>query len=159
MGKFSNIVILCIGTSKLMGDSIGPIVGQKLTRLLKNKQNIRVYGNREYNLTLKNAKQVLQEITDRYTETFVITIDAALGPKEMIESIWVTRGSIKIGEALGQGIQYFSDINIKGIVGENQKNIKENFNALNKASRKSIHRLSNQITYQVCQIIEEINYV
>ena len=28
--KFSDVVILCIGTNKLIGDSIGPIVGQKL---------------------------------------------------------------------------------------------------------------------------------
>lgn len=159
MEEFSNIVILCVGTDKLVGDSIGPIVGQKLTRLLNKKKNVKIYGNTKKNLNLKNAKQVVEEVSDVYPEPFIITIDATLGPKETIETIRISKGKIKIGEALGHSIEYFSNINIKAIVGEYQKNIKENFNTLNEVERKSIQRLANQITYQVCQIVEKINDV
>lgn len=159
MKPFSDIVILCVGTNKLIGDSVGPIVGQKLTRLLKDKQNVWIYGNTKQNLNLKNAKQVLRQIQITHKQAFVITIDAALGPKEMIEDTWIGSGIVKIGEALDKQIQYFSNITIKGIVGEYQNNLKRDYQTLNKVNRNSIHRLSNQITYEVCQIIEQINCV
>lgn len=159
MQKFSNIVILCVGTNKLMGDSVGPIVGQKLTRLLNNKDNIKIYGSMKQTLNLKNAKQILEEINNQYTKPFIITIDAALGPKERIETIFISNGKIKIGGALGHEIEYFSHINIKAIVGEYQKNIQKNFDTLNGIQRKSVQQLSNQITYQVCQMVEKINCV
>ncbi len=159
MQKFSNIVILCVGTNKLIGDSVGPIVGQKLTRLLNDKENIKIYGNTRQTLNLKNAKQILGEINKQYTKPFIITIDAALGTKEMIQTILISNGKIKIGEALGHEIEYFSHINIKAIVGEYQKSIQENFDTLNEVERKSVQQLSNQITYQVCQMVEKINCV
>lgn len=159
MEKISNIVILCIGTNKLIGDTIGPVVGQKLTRVLSQNNNVKIYGNIKKTLNLKNAKQVLEEITCRYPEAFIITIDAALGPKETIETIYINSGKIKIGEALGHNIEYISNVNIKAIVGEYQQNLQKDIETLNKVKRKCIHRLSNQITYDVCQIIEKINNV
>lgn len=159
MKKFSNIVILCVGTNKLVGDSVGPIVGQKLTRLLNKKENIKIYGNTKKNLNLKNAKQVLEEINRIYSKPFIITIDATLGPKEIIETIIISKGELEIGEALGHSIKCFSNINIKAIVGEYQTNIQKNFETLNRIERKRIHQLSNQITYQVCQMVEKINDV
>ena len=159
MKPFSDIVILCVGTNKLIGDSVGPIVGQKLARLLKNKQNVWIYGNTKRNLNLKNAKQILKQIQITHKQAFVITIDAALGPKEMIENTWIGSGIVKIGEALDKQIQYFSNITIKGIVGEYQNNLKQDYQTLNEVNRNRIHRLSNQITYEVCQIIEQINCV
>ena len=159
MKPFSDIVILCVGTNKLIGDSVGPIVGQKLARLLKNKQNVWIYGNTKRNLNLKNAKQILKQIQITHKQAFVITIDAALGPKEMIENTWIGSGIVKIGEALDKQIQYFSNITIKGIVGEYQNNLKQDYQTLNEVNRNRIHRLSNKITYEVCQIIEQINCV
>lgn len=159
MEKFSNIVILCVGTNKLIGDSIGPIVGQKLTRLLNDKENVKIYGNTRETLNLQNARHILEKIPYIYQAPFIITIDAALGPKEMIESIFITTGKIKIGEALGHSIGYYSNINIKGIVGEYQENLKENLDTLSEVKRKCIHKLSNQITYEVCQMVEQINCV
>lgn len=159
MDQFANIVILCIGTNKLIGDSVGPIVGQKLARLLQDKENVNIYGDTKQNLNLKNIEKILEEKVDKRHKTYVITIDAALGPKETIEQIFITKGKVKIGEALGEGLEYYSDINIKGVVGEYQKSKKQNFNELNKVTRKIIYRLSNQIAYQVCQIVETINCV
>lgn len=159
MEKFLDIVILCVGTNKIVGDSVGPIVGKKLTRLLKHKENVKIYGNTKKNLNLKNAKHVLEEISCIQPEPLIITIDAALGPKEMIETVFMTTGKIKIGEALGNGMGYNSHINIKGIVGECQESSKENFEVLNKVHPKCIHRLSNKITYEICQLIEKINDV
>jgi len=159
MEQLENIVILCIGTNKLIGDSVGPIVGQKLNRLLENKKNVTIYGDTKQNLNLKNIEKILQERVYTKSTSYIITIDAALGPKEMIEKVFISKGKIKIGEALGEGVEYFSDINIKGIVGEYQKGKKQNFDELNKVERKRIHRLSNQIAYRVCQIVEEVNSV
>lgn len=159
MGKYSNIVILCVGTNKIIGDCLGPIVGQKLTRIFHNKGNILIYGNMKETLNLKNAKGIIQEIYKNSQTPFIITVDAALGKKEMIENIFISTGKIKIGEALGNSVEYISQVNIKGIVGEYHNDIQKNMNTLIHTKRKRIHRLSNQIAYEIYQMVEKINCV
>ncbi len=159
MEKYSDIVILCVGTSRLIGDSVGPVVGQKLTRLLEEKENVKIYGTTKRNLNLKNAKQILEEINSIYQNPFIITIDAALGPKELVEMVFVGTGKVQIGKALGQSMEYFSHLIMKGIVGENKENLKENKEILKKVKQNQVQRLSNQIAYEVCQMVETINFV
>ena len=64
--QFSTILILCIGTNKVVGDSIGPMVGESLLKLLKYKQNVKIYGNMKEPLSFANTKQVLKEILIKY---------------------------------------------------------------------------------------------
>lgn len=44
--EYKNIIILCIGTCSLIGDSVGPIVGDLLNKRIKNDRII-VYGRNE----------------------------------------------------------------------------------------------------------------
>lgn len=44
--EYTNIIILCIGTCSLIGDSVGPIVGDLLNKRIKNDRIV-VYGRNE----------------------------------------------------------------------------------------------------------------
>ena len=66
--QFSTILILCIGTNKVVGDSIGPMVGESLLKLLKYKQNVKIYGSMKEPLSFANTKQVLKEILIKYKQ-------------------------------------------------------------------------------------------
>ena len=57
-----NKVIICIGTSKCIGDSLGPLVGENLYNRI-NKSNIYVFGNLKNNITYQNIDAVLSKIT------------------------------------------------------------------------------------------------
>ena len=159
MEHFSNVVILCVGTNKIAGDCIGPIVGKKLGRLLNNNSNVVVLGNCKSTLNFNNAKNIWEQVKKDYSNPFIITVDAALGKKEMINKIVTSTGYIKIGSALGNGTYYPSHINIKGVVGEYSNDLQENIKTLKNVEKNKINDLSNQITYRLYKMLEKINYV
>lgn len=153
---FSNIVILCIGSNKMIGDCIGPMVGEKLQSILKKEKNVIIYGDMKETLNFKNAKKVIENIFEKYKNPFIITVDSALGTKETIENIIVSTGWIKIGNSLGRSICYYSHINIKGVVGENKVTKKENIKILTTVNPTLVIKLSQIITNNLNQIIKEI---
>ena len=159
--QFSEIVILCVGTIKIIGDAIGPIVGQKLIEVLKVKKNKRIIvcGNIYNTLNFNNAKNILRKIDEECENPFIITIDSALGNMDMVEKIFVNDGIISLGSSLGRSISYNSHINIKCVVGENKNDAEENFETLRNVNINSIINVSNTIVYGINEVIKKINYV
>lgn len=154
--NFSGIVILCIGTNKLIGDSLGPIVGQKLTDRLRNYKNITIYGNMKETLNFRNAKQVLEQVITTWDNPFIIGIDSALGKAELINEIVVGTGKIQLGNALGKNLKYPTHIHIKGVVGINRNSRQENMKVLESIQDRDIHKISENITQGVCKILETV---
>lgn len=158
---FTDIIILCIGTNKLAGDLVGPMVGDFLGKSIKtSKENIVIYGNMKETLNLKNVKQVLENEMKKYKKPFIITIDAALGKTELTtEQIFVGKGKIQIGSCLGKGIDFYSDLYIKGVVGKIGNSNTENIEILSNVERKVVYHLAKKITNEIYKIIETINIV
>ena len=156
---FSDIIILCIGSNKMIGDCIGPMVGQKLKDTFKEEKNIVIYGNMKETLNFKNARRVIENIFKMYKKPFIITIDSALGTKKTIENIVVSTGWIKIGDSLGRSICYYSHINIKGVVGKNKHTPKENIETLKKVNPTLVLELSEIITSSLNKMIPKIEIV
>lgn len=115
MNEFSDIVILCVGTDKLIGDLVGPIAGQKLKRLFKDFEKITVYGDIKKTVNTTNLNAIISEICKLLT-TIYITIDSALGPKEKIETVWVSTGNMNPGSALKKQESCRSNVNFKAVV-------------------------------------------
>ena len=149
MNEFSDIVILCVGTDKLIGDLVGPIAGQKLKRLFKDFEKITVYGDIKKTVNTTNLNAIISEIIANYDQPFIITIDSALGPREKIETVWVSTGNMNPGSALKKQESCRSNVNFKAVVGENLQNNILNFNVLNSIERNVVQRLANEITYHV----------
>lgn len=155
--NFSEIVFLCVGTNKIVGDMIGPIVGENLKNKIKHdKKKIYIYGNMQETLNLKNAKDVIKKIEYQYINPFIITVDTALSKKNNNKKIYVGQGSIEIGKAVSEGIRYYSHVNIKGIVGIYQDTVEENLNTLKNVKLKEIDYLASMISNG---ITEAINYI
>lgn len=153
--NFSEIVILCVGSNKIIGDCIGPMVGQMLKNILKEEKNIIIYGNMKETLNFKNARQVIENVFEIYKKPFVITIDSALGTKEMLENIIISTGWMKIGNSLGRSICYYSHINIKGVVGKKKNTLRENIETLKKVNPTLVIELSETITNTLNQTIQK----
>src|SRR3954447_9090991 len=66
------IVIVCIGTDRSTGDSLGPLVGTLLEE--KNPNSFYVYGTLEDPIHAVNLAEKLKEIKEKHFHPFIIGI-------------------------------------------------------------------------------------
>ena len=110
----NNILILCIGTDRATGDSLGPIIGYKLKNF-KHK-NVFVYGTLDNPVHAKNLTSVIEEISGLYVNPLIIAIDACLGKVEHVGYITVSKGFIRPGAGVNKDLPPVGDIAVTGIV-------------------------------------------
>lgn len=108
------IVVLCIGTDRSTGDSLGPIVGDYLVSF--SGEGIYIYGSLEYPVHAKNLNIFLHEIHINYPSPFIIAVDASLGSTQNIGKILIENKPLNPGSALKKDLPAVGDISITGIV-------------------------------------------
>lgn len=82
--KYSNkkeLVIVCIGTDKCIGDSVAPMVG---TFIEEKNSNIVIYGTLEKPMHALNLEDRLEDIQEKHPNAYIIGIDACLGDEESV---------------------------------------------------------------------------
>ncbi|RKL64496.1 spore protease YyaC [Thermoanaerobacteraceae bacterium SP2] len=109
----SPVIILCIGTDRSTGDSLGPLVGEMLK---KSCSHARVLGTLSEPVHAGNLAKVLDEINEKYPDPFIIAIDASLGRSENVGTIKLARGSIKPGAGVNKDLPPVGNFHITGIV-------------------------------------------
>ncbi|OPX42090.1 hypothetical protein CLHUN_39950 [Ruminiclostridium hungatei] len=112
--KNRDIVIVCIGTDRSTGDSLGPIIGHKLRGLRQDR--IHVFGNLDIPVHAKNLEEITKQIYSSHDNPFVIAVDACLGKVEHVGHITVGQGPLKPGSAVNKDLQPIGDMHITGIV-------------------------------------------
>lgn len=108
------IAVLCIGTDRSTGDSLGPIVGEKLKFVVRNK--ISIYGNLENPIHAKNLESYLNIINTELNNPYIIAVDASLGNANNIGNIIIEKGPLIPGAALNKDLPHVGNLSIKGIV-------------------------------------------
>jgi putative sporulation protein YyaC len=108
------IVLLCIGTDRSTGDSLGPLVGDKLKFL--NRDKVSLYGNLEYPVHAKNLCSTIDEIKSLYTNPYIIAIDACLGSLSNVGKVIVEDKPLSPGAAMNKNLPQVGDLSITGIV-------------------------------------------
>lgn len=108
------IIFLCIGTDRSTGDSMGPLVGDKLRFLSRDK--IFLYGNLEYPVHAKNLEDTIKEINLEHTNPFIVAIDACLGSIQNVGKIFIERKALTPGAAMNKSLPAVGDLSITGIV-------------------------------------------
>lgn len=108
------IVILCIGTDRSTGDSLGPLVGEKLKFL--SRKNVYILGNLEEPIHAKNLEENINYINATFKNPYIIAIDACLGNVNNIGNIIIQDKPICPGAALDKDLPSVGNISIAGIV-------------------------------------------
>lgn len=108
------IIFLCIGTDRSTGDSMGPLVGDKLKFLIRDR--VHLYGNLEYPVHAKNLSDTIKEINLQYTDPYIVAIDACLGSIQNVGKIFVERKALNPGAAMNKNLPPVGDLSITGIV-------------------------------------------
>ena len=115
MDEHSRLIILCIGTDRATGDSLGPITGHKLISSLDNK-NVSVFGTLEKPVHAKNINQTLDFIQAAYEKPFIAAVDACLGKPESVGYITISEGPVNPGAGLSKSLPTVGNLSITGIV-------------------------------------------
>ena len=115
--KDRKIVVLCIGTDKVVGDSLGPSVGSLLIEGLNS--DVIVYGTLQTNVNAKNLLLVKEMIKTLHPDRTLLCIDAALGVASEVGTIQVYAHGLYPGSATNKNLPCVGDLSIVGVV--NQK--------------------------------------
>ena len=152
--EYSNIIFLCIGTDKVIGDSFGPLVGYKLDILFKSTNRIKIIGNLSEPVCCNNIDSVLNNINEQFRNPFIVAIDSALSiVSDNIGRITVSDGGLCIGSGLDKNNVHIGDMNIKGIVGRDTRKPIQNFRILQNTSLNLVMRLADTVSKGIYRTI------
>lgn len=109
-----DIIILCVGTDRSTGDSLGPIVGDKLKFLVRD--NVFIYGNLENPVHAKNISEVNNLILKTHTNPYIIAVDASLGDLQNVGKVIIESKPLCPGLALNKNLPSVGHLSITGVV-------------------------------------------
>lgn len=113
--KYEDIVLLCIGTDKITGDCLGPLVGSKL-----KQQNFPypLYGTLEKPLHAGNLPSQLPKISAIHPDACILAIDAAVGTQNHIGLVSLSCQPLFPGKGISRPLFPIGNISITGIINE-----------------------------------------
>ena len=114
--KQQPLIFLCIGTDRSTGDSLGPLIGYKLSKMLFDHRNFFVYGTLSHPVHALNLEKVLDEIKHAHEKPFIIAIDAALGSSESVGFVTLSQAPLYPGLGVKKSLPGVGDLSITGIV-------------------------------------------
>ncbi len=109
-----DLVVVCIGTDRSTGDSLGPLIGTKLEEV--ELRRFHVYGTLENPVHAVNLQERLEEIAKNHYRPFVLAIDACLGRMNSVGKISLADGPVQPGAAVQKKLPSIGDIHMTGIV-------------------------------------------
>ncbi|WP_342563667.1 spore protease YyaC [Paenibacillus sp. FSL R7-0345] len=108
------IVIVCVGTDRSTGDSLGPLVGTALSRF--HSPLFHLYGTLDEPVHAVNLEETLTLIYNKHNDPFIIGIDACLGHSASVGCIQVVDGPLRPGAGVNKQLPPVGDIHLTGIV-------------------------------------------
>jgi len=107
------IVVVCVGTDRVSGDSLGPLVG---TMLLEECRYAKVYGTLADPVHAQNLEEAVRKVEQEHPDSFVIAVDACLGRAANVEKIMLMKKPLKPGTGVFKELPEVGHVNIQGIV-------------------------------------------
>lgn len=113
---FSDIapVLLCIGSDRVTGDSLGPMVGSALEE--RYKKSIPVFGTLKMPVHALNLEETIDAIHLHFPDHPLIAVDASFGTKEHLGCITAGKGSLCPGAGVDKNLIAVGDFFVTGIV-------------------------------------------
>lgn len=108
-----DVVFLCIGSDRYIGDSLGPLVG---TMLEESQVPFRIYGTLKEPVHAFNLKGIIKEINRQFRKPLVFSIDACIGSKDEVGHVIFKEGPLIPGKALEKMLPEVGDYHFAGVV-------------------------------------------
>lgn len=107
-------VFVCIGSDRVTGDCLGPLVGTALAHSLRFP--FPVYGTLNHPIHALNLDRSLDLIRANHPGCPIVAIDASLGTRRHQHYITISRGSLCPGAGVDKSLTEVGDIAITGII-------------------------------------------
>lgn len=108
-------VILCIGTDRVTGDSLGPLTGSFLAAYGGHRY-LPIYGTLETPVHALNLREVSRQIKKKHPHKLILAVDASLGKKNHLGYLTLGQGSLKPGAGVEKDLISIGDLFLTGIV-------------------------------------------
>lgn len=108
------LIVVGIGTDRSTGDSLGPLVGTRLSEI--RAKNLHVYGTLDEPVHASNLKEKLQLINEMHDNPLMVAVDASLGRNSSIGNITLSPGSLKPGAGVNKELPEVGEIHFTGVV-------------------------------------------
>jgi putative sporulation protein YyaC len=112
-GQSRPLVLVAIGTDRLTGDSLGPLVGSRARNLAPG---LPIYGTLEEPVHAINLADTIEEINQAYREPLVVAVDACLGQARNVGTVSIGRGTLCPGTGVHKDLPPVGEVFISGIV-------------------------------------------
>lgn len=107
-----DILVLCIGTDRSTGDSLGPLIGTNLTR---SAAPFSVLGCLDHPVHAANLTQTL-DLIQQNPPKWTVAIDASLGSIDGVGTVNIGAGSLQPGAGVNKHLPLVGDAYITGVV-------------------------------------------
>lgn len=107
-------VVVCIGTDRSTGDSLGPLTGTLLSD--QQPRHLTVYGTLHEPVHATNLQEYANKINNSHENPYVIAIDACLGKSTSVGQIITGTGALQPGAALQKSLPAMGNMFITGVV-------------------------------------------
>lgn len=114
-----HIDIVCVGTDRSTGDSLGPFIGSALVKRQEDgllPLNVTVHGTIHEPVHALNLEKTVERINSENRESTIIAIDACLGRVKSIGYISVKRGPLHPGTGVSKQLPTVGHYHIIGVV-------------------------------------------
>lgn len=109
----TSVVVLCIGTDRSTGDSLGPLTGSSISA---RDPEVQVFGTLDHPVHAVNLADTIREIEQRFAAPFIVAVDACLGQAASIGQITLAEGALRPGAGVHKTLPEVGHIHITGIV-------------------------------------------
>ncbi|WP_028400256.1 spore protease YyaC [Ectobacillus panaciterrae] len=117
-----HIYVLCIGSNRINGDSVGPFVGTLLHGIFS--QHLTIMGTLQHPLDATTLEVGIRNLL-LPRNSYVIAVDSVSGTEETVHSIVVREGPLVPGSGVGHVLPPVGDCSIMGIVINDGPNVKQ----------------------------------
>ncbi len=138
-----NVVVVCIGSEKIAGDSLAPLVGDELRERYAVKNF--VYGTTDESINGRNYDEWLEFILKVHKGAKILAVDAGLGVVASVGKIRLTTGVVPKKAVTGGG-KTVGDAGLVGIVGEVSDNP---LGALLSVSADEVQKMAKKIAFVI----------
>ena len=112
--RYEHWVVVCVGTDRSIGDSLGPLVGTKLK--LYEAPGLTVLGTLDEPVHALNLQQTIDYIKEKHPRSGIFAIDASLGQLSSVGTIQIMDGPLKPGAGVKKELPEIGDFHLTGIV-------------------------------------------
>lgn len=151
--KKKDILFLCIGSNRIIGDCFGPMVGSHLDKLKFNKK-VKVLGNMNKPICATNINKELKKVKKDY---YVVAIDSALSEYSN-QGIYISNQKMTLGNGIDKKIVKVGNISIKACVGNKSKSTIESLYYLKNVNKDKIYSLSLIVSKGICEVLNSKTY-